>query len=250
MVIDPLEISQREPAATSSLFQGVQLSTRIMPAMLGAYGGDWCETFIVSEDVIALSIGDVCGHGIEKFDTMFSLRKAIHDAVGHGLDPAQALAEANRFLRRYDPEEYATALFALLNIRSRSLVFANAGHPPPLVTGPGGTSFLEFPNADFPLGLEANMVPVLHVVSVPEETLLIFYTDGVSEHARKPLDGARELHDAAIFAYNFSVLPTAAVIEKRMCLTGSNHDDAAILTAWLPPTFVPQTLSDAAQLRG
>jgi hypothetical protein len=30
------------------------------------------------------------------------------------------------------------------------------------------------------------------------------------------------------------MLPTAAVIEKQMFLTGSNHDDAAILTAWTP----------------
>ena len=42
------------------------------------------------------------------------------------------------------------------------------------------------------------------------------------------------MRDAAIFATKFSMLPTAAVIEKQMFLTGSNHDDAAILTAWTP----------------
>jgi hypothetical protein len=65
--------------------------------------------------------------------------------------------------------------------------------------------------------------------------LLVFYTDGVTEHQRKPLEGAAELCNAAIFARKFSALPSAAVIEKQMFLTGANRDDAAILTAWTPP---------------
>jgi len=47
----------------------------------------------------------------------------------------------------------------------------------------------------------------------------VFYTGGVTEHQRKPLQGAAELREAAIFATNFSLLPTASVIEKQMFLT-------------------------------
>jgi hypothetical protein len=75
---------------------------------------------------------------------------------------------------------------------------------------------------------------VLREVIVPPGTLLVFYTDGVTEHDCTPLQGAAELRDAAIFATKFSALPTASVIEKQMFLTGSNIDDAAILAAWTP----------------
>src|SRR5665213_1418166 len=127
-MIEPIEILEiLEPGSTSSIFRGVRLSTRIMPAALAARGGDWCESFAVSEDVVALSIGDVCGHGAEKFAAMGQVRQTIRDAVGRGLDPPQTLAVANRFLRRYDPEENATAILALFNVRQGSIVFANAG---------------------------------------------------------------------------------------------------------------------------
>ena len=232
-MIEPLETLEiSEPGTTSSVFHGVRLSTRIMPAALAERGGDWCETFAVSKDVVALSIGDICGHGVEKFAVMGEVRQAIRDAAALGLDPGQTLAAANGFLRRYDPEENATAIFALFNVRKRSLAFANAGHPPPLMAGPFGALFLEFPQADLPLGIVAELIPALHVVSVPAATLLVFYTDGVSERGRKPIEGEAQLREAAIFAHKASHLASAAVIERQMFLTGSNLDDAAILTAW------------------
>lgn len=233
-MLESIDTPESEPLTTSSVLNGVRLSTRIMPAVRGAQGGDWCEAFVVSEDVIALSIGDVCGHGSEKFDAMVAIREAIRDAVAYGMNPAQALAEANRFLRLYDPEEYATAILGFLNTRQRSLVFANAGHPAPLMTSAIGSVFLAFPATDPPLGIMNRMVPALHRISVPAATLLVFYTDGVSEHERNPLQGEAELRDAATFAYEFSNLASAATIEKQMFLTGSNMDDAAILTARTP----------------
>ena len=72
------------------------------------------------------------------------------------------------------------------------------------------------------------------MVNVPASTLLVLYTDGVSERGRNPLQGESQLRDAAMFAYQASHLSSAAVIERQMFLTGSNPDDAAILTAWTP----------------
>jgi serine phosphatase RsbU (regulator of sigma subunit) len=234
-MIDPIEtVEFLEPDTTSAAFHGVRLSTRIMPAALGVQGGDWCEAFIVSRDVVALSIGDVCGHGAKKYAAMIALRQAIRDAAWLGPDPAATLAMANAFLRRYDPEENATAIFALFNTRLRSLVFANAGHPPPLMAGLLGALFLDFPHTDLPLGIVAEIAPTIHVVNVPASSLLVFYTDGVSERGRKPIEGEAQLRDAAMFAFQASHLLSAGVIERQMFLTGSNLDDAAILTAWTP----------------
>jgi serine phosphatase RsbU (regulator of sigma subunit) len=234
-MIDPLEIPEfAEPATTSGSYHGVRLSTRVMPAALAAKGGDWCEAFVVSRDVVALSIGDVCGHGTEKATAMTALRQSIREAAWLGLDPAQTLTAANAFLRQYDADENATALFALLNTSRRSLAFANAGHPPPLVAGPLGAEFLEFPQADLPLGIVAEIVPNLRVVSVPAAALLVLYTDGVTERGRNLTHGEADLRDAALFAYQVSHLDSAAVIERQMFLTGSNLDDAAILTVWTP----------------
>jgi serine phosphatase RsbU (regulator of sigma subunit) len=234
-MLDPVGLPEtREPASMSWSIHGVRLSTRIMGAERAPRGGDWCEAFAVSDHVMALSIGDVCGHGEAKVGAMVATRQAIRDAALRGLDPGQTLIAGHRFLRAYDSDEYATALFGLLNLRDRTLMFANAGHPPPLMASPSEAMYLEYAESDLPLGIEDAYLPALRTVEVSAATLLVFYTDGVTERLRKPLQGAVELRAAAIFATKFSLLATASVIEKQMFLTGSNRDDAAILTAWMP----------------
>jgi serine phosphatase RsbU (regulator of sigma subunit) len=81
-------------------------------------------------------------------------------------------------------------------------------------------------------------MPKIHRLRLPPSTLLLLYTDGVIERDRRPLHGLADLLNAAIFAYNFSQLPTAAVVERQMLLTGQNRDDAAILAAWAPPAYL------------
>jgi hypothetical protein len=220
--------------ATDFVFNGVRLSTRVTPALSAPHGGDWCETFSLSEDVIALSIGDVCGHGSEAFPAMLTTRQAIRDAALLGLDPAQILAVANRAIRAFDPELHATAVFALLDTRHATVTFANAGHPPPLLIAPSGARFLTYPIADLPLGIETELLPALHTASTAARTLLVLYTDGVTEHERQPIRGESQLRHASSFAYRFQSLPTASGIEELMCLSVPNRDDASILVAWTP----------------
>lgn len=234
-MLEPLAVPDRSASESSSwAFHGAQVSTRILAAARGERGGDWCEAFDIGNGVIALSIGDVCGHGEEKYAAMQSLRDTIREAALQGFDPARALAEAHALLRRNDPDEYATALLAFLNIGRHKLTFANAGHPPPLMCSAEGHVYLDSGGYDPPLGIEDAFVPALRGVDVPEATLLVLYTDGVTEHDRKPLHGEAELRAAGIFAYNFPSLPPASVIERQMGLMGSNDDDVAILTVWMP----------------
>jgi serine phosphatase RsbU (regulator of sigma subunit) len=221
--------------STNTVFNGVRLSTLVTPADHAEQGGDWCETFVVSQDVIALSIGDVCGHGVDAFQTMLVARRAVRDAAFRGFDPAQVLTAANRAVCDLnEPETYASALFVLLDTRNGTLSFANAGHPPPLMVGSGGSAFLSYPVCDLPLGVKAVLKPVLHVASKPAHTLLVLYTDGVTEHERRDLRGAAQLRNAAIVAARRHVPPTARIIEELMLLTTSNPDDASILAAWTP----------------
>src|SRR5271168_3986555 len=85
-----------ELGTTTARFNGVQVSSRIIPAAGSKQGGDWCDAFVLSDDVLAFSIGDVCGHGAGKFDAMVTIRQASRNAALRGLDPAQTLAEVNR----------------------------------------------------------------------------------------------------------------------------------------------------------
>lgn len=218
----------------STRINGAGINTCIMHADHAAGGGDWCEAFAISDDVIALSIGDVCGHGIEKMGVMEALRDRLHVALAQGESPADALEETNRFLRAYDDDENATAIVALLDLGRRSLTFVNAGHPPPLMAGPYGATYLEFARPDVPIGVRAAIEPTTHVISVAASTLIVLYTDGVSEHEREPLKGSAELYAATVVAYALPATHPAIFLQERMALTDVNRDDAAILTVRMP----------------
>lgn len=193
-MIDPLgRLAARAPASFNWSLHGVQLSARIRAAGDSEFGGDWCEAFPVSQGVIALSIGDVRGHGEEKYATMVAMRGALRAAALCGLDPAQALAEAHDFLRVYDPEDFATAILAFLHVARRRVSFAIAGHPPPLHCSATGAVYLDAGSYDVPLGIPSGAPPVRHDVQLSCASLLVFYTDGVTERARQPHNGQAEL---------------------------------------------------------
>jgi len=76
--------------------------------------------------------------------------------------------------------------------------------------------------------------PTTHVVSIAASTLIVLYTDGVSEHERDPLTGSAQLYAAAVAAHGLPASPSAVFLQQRMSLTGTNRDDAAILTVRMP----------------
>jgi serine phosphatase RsbU (regulator of sigma subunit) len=234
MVAEAKDIALSTVESTSAMFNGAFITSRVRHALCAATGGDWCEAFAISNSVIALSIGDVCGHGPASFMKMIAVRQTIRDAAFRGLDPGGVLEIANRFICEHCPGVFATAIFSLLDTLRLELSFANAGHPPPLVVGPGGSAFLEFRRADLPLGIEAGIRPALHSGSLLRDSLLVLCTDGVTEHQKLPLTGAAQLRDAAIYAYHSVAEPAAAIIEGRIGLLPSGSDDAAILTARTP----------------
>lgn len=225
-----------ESSSTCSLFNGACISTRVLPARDSSRSADWCDVFVISEDIVALSVGDVCGHGDERYETMVAIRQAIRDLAALALDPATILARANRIVRERFADLTATALVAFLDTRSAYATFANAGHPPPLLVTSGGAHYEIAPIADLPLGVEDDLTSLTHVVQTPPRTLLVLYTDGVTEHERLPLLGEAQLLDAASSAYWNPLSPTALAIQERMIPRGTNRDDAALLTAWLPRT--------------
>ncbi len=126
--------AKRPDTTTSLVFNGFVLTTNVIPAHGASQGGDWCEAIPVSDSIVALSIGDVCGHGASAVPMMMIMRQLARDAVDQGMKPGQILSHLNAALCTDEAPTYVTAILALLDTRLRKLTFANAGHPPPLIT--------------------------------------------------------------------------------------------------------------------
>lgn len=234
--------AKRPDTTTSLVFNGFVLTTNVIPAHGASQGGDWCEAIPVSDSIVALSIGDVCGHGASAVPMMMIMRQLARDAVDQGMKPGQILSHLNAALCTDEAPTYVTAILALLDTRLRKLTFANAGHPPPLITtGPLSQWFLGPPQGWLPLGIEASALSPAQTIGLPASALVVFYTDGVVERKRDVLRGLSDLRNAAKFAFTQPELSAASVIEQQMVLRGPHHDDASILTARtgsLPPLLV------------
>jgi phosphoserine phosphatase RsbU/P len=154
---------------------------------------------------------------------------------------ASALKVTNNYIAQTHPKSnmFATVFFAVLDPASGQLDYANCGHEPTLVMGPGGIrARLE------PTGPAVGMMPdvpfgVRNVTLAPGETLLAF-TDGVTEarNAAGELLGS-ERFEALLAAPAASVRELLARVEtgvQRHTRGAPQSDDITLLAARrLPP---------------
>jgi serine phosphatase RsbU (regulator of sigma subunit) len=69
------------------------------------------------------------------------------------------------------------------------LRFANAGHPPPIVVGPdGSTTILGGPIGDLMLGVDCTVDRAESVLDVVPDSTVLLYTDGLIERRGRTID--------------------------------------------------------------
>jgi serine phosphatase RsbU (regulator of sigma subunit) len=163
-------------------------------------GGDWWDGLVLPDGRVALTVGDVAGHGVPAVAVMGQLRNTLRSHLVAGLDPAETLAELSSLLDWTDHDAHATAVAVVADPGTGELVWASAGHPPPLVTSPGGKPrWLDVPAAA-PLGVIPRDRPhayrSYHDHLAPGETLHL-YSDGLVEGRRRDIDTGLELLAAA-----------------------------------------------------
>ncbi|WP_235193074.1 SpoIIE family protein phosphatase [Streptomyces viridochromogenes] len=167
----------RLPAASAA--------ARYLPAGRGEQvGGDWYDVIPLPADRVAMVIGDVMGHGIAEAATMARLCTAVRTLTDLGMAPDELLGHLNDLVSDLGEDFYATCLYAVFDPVSRSCSYSLAGHPPPVVVYPDGTVHSPAPAPDPPLGA-ATPPFVAHELSVPDESLVVLYTDGLIDSAAR-----------------------------------------------------------------
>ncbi|MGD0052028.1 MAG: PP2C family protein-serine/threonine phosphatase [Vulcanimicrobiaceae bacterium] len=199
------------------------------PADGAQAGGDWCEVVPVSEHAVALVVGDVAGHGTPVAELMSAMRASALRACHTTRVPSDVLAIINGVADTSGDGMLVTAIVAILDHRRHTLTFANAGHPPPLLMTGGSHAFLQQSTSDLPLGVFPNHSAANYVVALPADALLVFYTDGITEHDRDPVLGEAELVAAARLMYGHPEPNVARAIAQLVFAGGRGQDDAATI---------------------
>ena len=164
---------------------------RYIPAGPGPepIAGDFYDVLRLDDDLVAVVVGDVAGHGDTALARMQQLRGAARAyAVGEA-GPAAVIRRLDKFCARLDPESVATVWYGEYRPSSGTLTYASAGHLPPVLTAHGDPSRLLDLATTPPLGIGvADELAVEHVEVLPLGSILVAYSDGLVERPGKHLD--------------------------------------------------------------
>ncbi len=163
---------------TSPSIPGFTVSGLSIP--VGAVGGDWYDFIPMDNGRWGLVLADVSGKGTAAALLMSATRGILRSLAGAACTPGEVLTKLNRLLVEDFPAgRFVTMVYAVLDPAKRTLTFANAGHPPPLLLGGISAQFLDVERG-IPLGLGASDFSEVEV-KLAVGSRLVFYSDGITE---------------------------------------------------------------------
>lgn len=149
--------------------------------------GDIYDVMRLDEDHVGVFIADAVGHGVPAaLMTMVICRSLItKEITGNSyrlVPPGEVLARLNaEMIRRQGrTTRFTTAVYGVVNCRSRMMTLAGAGHPPPLLLHADGTSQLLETTGGL-LGVFPDESFTQIEVELRSDDRVLFYTDGFEQ---------------------------------------------------------------------
>ena len=160
---------------------GWQISAELRS--VGQASGDFYDLFTLPSGRLALVIADVSDKGMGAALYMILSRTLLRTYALETECPADILKGVNqRLLQDSRSEQYVTVFAAVLDPMSGDLLYANAGHNPPLVFAPGHPGPLaSLVRTGIPLGIYADQAWGEEHLTLQKGQVLVCYTDGVPD---------------------------------------------------------------------
>jgi predicted ester cyclase len=163
------------------ILEGWKISPRYQPAR--EVGGDFYDFHPLPEGRLGLVLGDATGKGVPAALVMSTTCGMLRLAA-QALDsssPGEVLEQVNEaLLARIPSNMFVTCFYAILDPKSATLSYANAGHDLPYVRRGGGDAE-ELRARGMPLGLMPGMSYEEKEIELDVGEAVLFYTDGLVE---------------------------------------------------------------------
>jgi serine phosphatase RsbU (regulator of sigma subunit) len=220
----------------------LQIAVRYLPAAAEAQvGGDWYDAFHVC-GTLSLAIGDVAGHDQDATALMGQVRNMLRGGgtheqgqsvggadrpgLGHGGPDRRRPGHSRPGPRRAEPVRR--------RLRRHRLRWSSAGHLPPVLLGPEGTTGLLSRRPDLLMGVDPDTDRADHEHVLPPSSTVLFYTDGMVERRGSPLNhGLRWLQDAVARCADLELHDLCDALLAE--LSDELEDDVALLAVRVEP---------------
>jgi PAS domain S-box-containing protein len=160
---------------------GFDVAAAAYPAYVTS--GDYFDFISLPHNRQCIAVGDVEGHGFGSALVMALTRAYVHSFAAMGLEVDQILTQVNRMLvDDLGDGCFVTLMLVSLDVSTRSMVYAGAGHIPGYVLNPSGSTSHTLESSGPPLGLFPNARFSRHPsITLYPKQLLVLLTDGITE---------------------------------------------------------------------
>ena len=166
--------------------EGYKLAAYYQPAR--EVGGDFYDFLKLDDEHLGLVVGDVTDKGVPAAIVMATTRTMLRASAQRLDSPGEVLKRVNDVIvRDIPPNMFITCLYAILNLKSGLLRYANAGHDLPYRRRRRSSSSTEAGGAEelratgMPLGLLPGMSYEEKEIVLDRGDSVLFYSDGLVE---------------------------------------------------------------------
>ncbi len=201
-----------------------------------AVGGDYFDCFMIGEDKVCISFGDVAGKGVPGALIMSRMSSVVQNTMSFTDDVALAIQRINSHMCHNMVEgRFVTYILGVIDLRTNRITLANAGHMSPLIRKPDG-SVEEFDDSTIgiPVGIMDGYPYEVVERDIEAGEMFILITDGVDE-AMDPDGGLYTKERVRDFVRDGSPDPEelgrALLTDVRRHANGrAQNDDITIMT--------------------
>ncbi|MEV1046634.1 SpoIIE family protein phosphatase [Streptomyces sp. NPDC049916] len=193
-------------------------------------GGDWYDTFALSDGRTGIVVGDCVGRGVEAAAIMGQLRSACRALLIQDPSPARALMALDTFAATVPGAMCTTVFCGVLDPATGELRYSSAGHPPGILSHADGSSLLLEEGRALPLAVRPGRARPEARTVVPGRSVLLLYTDGLVERRGLSLsDGIDQADRVLGSALHLPSDQLADHLMTGLAPAGGYTDDVALL---------------------
>ncbi len=202
-------------------------------------GGDYFDFIPLSDEKLAITIGDVSGKGIQAAFYMTFIKGVLHALCNDFSSPKKILTKTNKLFRKNaNKSTFISLIFGVLDIKKSRFRFSRAGHNPVLFYNSRDKKLYPYQPSGLAVGMTNDELFEKHItedkITMDQGDILILFTDGVVETISKTnkLYGDHRLHNLIIKYNSYSSLELIQRLEEDLDKFGDKldqHDDLTMI---------------------
>jgi Stage II sporulation protein E (SpoIIE) len=165
----------------------LEIAGRCLPPTGCEACGDWYDIIPLPGGRTGLIVGDVMGHGPLAAAVMTRLSAAAYELADLDLPPSEVIRQLNRTALALPQDALVSCTYAVIDPAGQSCAIAAAGHLPPVLAMPDGTTRVIDMFAGQSIGVTPSSYGQARIRLRPGTTLAL-YTDGLVESRTRTFD--------------------------------------------------------------